>query len=319
LALTTEPDLTIPLTATPILSGASPSTLVTSAARSVRAIGRLKPGATIEHARAQLATIWPEVRQAALPPTYTGPRQSEFLSVGLQLTPASEAVEREIRTRYVQPLGILLGIASLVLLIACTNVASLLLSRASVRRHEIGVRLALGGSRWRVGRQLITEGVMLSLAGAVTGVVLSFWACATITDVVFEELLVPVVFDGTPDLIVVGVTTALAVAVGILCSALPAWRAKVGIRMALGADRHRVVRDVFGEGVAVTVAGLAGGGVIALVAVQVVSPLLFGVTPQDPRTLAVAAVSLLAIAILACAVPAWKAARVDPMTALRCE
>lgn len=223
-ALTTEPDVTIPLAATPLVSGASASTLATSPSQSVRMIARLRSGVTIEQARAQLATIWPAVRQAALPPTYTGPRRSDFLSIGLDVTPASKGIERELRTRYVQPLVILLGIASVVLLIACTNVASLLLSRASVRRHEIGVRLALGGSRWRLARQLITEGVMLSLAGAASGVALSFWACAAITGIVFEEFTVPVVFDGRPDLNVVGLTTAVAVAAGILCSALPAWR-----------------------------------------------------------------------------------------------
>lgn len=228
LGLVIEPDITIPLAATPLLSGRSVSTLARSASRSVRAIGRLKPGATIEQARAQLGVVWPGIREAALPPAYTGPRRDDFLSLALDVSSASKGSESSLRKRYVQPLFILLGIASLVLLIACTNVASLLLSRASARRHEIGVRLALGASRWRVGRQLVTEGVLLSLAGAVSGVVLSFSACAEITHIVFEESLVPVVFDGRPDMNVIVLTTLVAFAAGILCSTLPAWRAMQG-------------------------------------------------------------------------------------------
>jgi putative ABC transport system permease protein len=89
--------------------------------------------------------------------------------------------------------------------------------------------------------------------------------------------------------------------------------------MALGADRRRVVRDVVRDGLTVTLAGLAVGVVAALATVRVIKTLLFGVTPQDPLTLAAAGVSLMVIAILACAVPASRAARVDPIIALRAE
>ncbi len=89
------------------------------------------------------------------------------------------------------------------------------------------------------------------------------------------------------------------------------------MRMALGADRRRVVLNVVGDGLTVTLAGLAVGVVAALATVRLVESLLFGVTPQDPLTLAAAAAALVAVAILACAVPAARAARVDPMIAIR--
>jgi predicted permease len=194
----------------------------------VRFIGRLKAGVTLDQARAQLLALWPQVREMVLPPAYSGARRNDFLSIALGVASASRGEEATLRRQYVQPLTILLGIASFVLLIACTNVAGLLLSRASARRYETGVRLALGASRWRVARQLVTEGVLLSLAGGICGVLLSYWACAQITRAVFAESKVPVVFDGRPDLKAVAFATLAAIAAGILCSVLPAWRATRG-------------------------------------------------------------------------------------------
>ena len=91
---------------------------------------------------------------------------------------------------------------------------------------------------------------------------------------------------------------------GLMSYAVAQRRREIGIRMALGADRRRVVRDVVRDGLTVTLAGLAVGVVAALATVRVVKTLLFGVTPQDPLTLAAAGASLIAIAILACVVPA---------------
>ena len=191
-------------------------------------IGRLKAGVTQEQARAQLAAVWPDARAAAMPPTYAGARRADFLSIGLNAASAANGIETTLRAQYTRPLVILLALAGLVLLVACTNVASLLLSRVSVRRNEIGVRLALGSSRWRVARQLATEGVVLSLAGAVAGIALAFWACARIAAIVFDEFLVPVAFDGRPDMRVISLTTAVALVAGIICSALPAWQGTRG-------------------------------------------------------------------------------------------
>ena len=87
--------------------------------------------------------------------------------------------------------------------------------------------------------------------------------------------------------------------------------------MALGADRRRVVTDVVRDGLAVTLAGVGVGAVVPLATVRLVRTLLFGVVPQDPLILAAAAASLVAVAVLACAVPAARAARVDPMIAIR--
>jgi putative ABC transport system permease protein len=106
---------------------------------------------------------------------------------------------------------------------------------------------------------------------------------------------------------------------GLMSYAVAQRRREIGIRMALGADSRRIIRDIVRDGLTVTLAGLAIGVVAALATVQAVKALLFGVTPQDPLTFAGAGASLIVIAILACSVPAVRAARVDPMIALRGE
>jgi len=243
-SIVTEPDLTIPLTAAPLISGRTPSTFAATPARNVGMMGRLRPSVTIEQARAQLAAVWPDARDAALPAGFSGDRRSEFLSMGLKVTSAATGSETPLRQQYTRPLMILLAIAGLVLLIACTTVAGLLLSRASARRYEIAMRLALGASRGQVARQLITEGVLLSLTGATGGVLLSYWGCEAIARVVFDEFRVPAVFNGTPDLRVVALTAAVGAVAGILCAGLPAWRSTRGTAAeALRVDARTTTRS----------------------------------------------------------------------------
>ena len=223
--LTSEPDLTVPLTARPLLNGRPIPSIATSPALSYLVVGRLKPGVTLEQARAHLTTLWPAVREAALPPDYTGARRADFLATRLSVASGAKGSETSLRDRFTQPLLVVLGIAALVLVIACVNLASLLLSRAAARSREAAIRLALGASRWRLARQMLTEGVLLSIAGGACGILAAGWVCRALTALIFEEYLSTVLFDGRPDARVIAATAATATLTGVVFSAVPAWRA----------------------------------------------------------------------------------------------
>jgi predicted permease len=187
------------------------------------AAGRLKPGITLAQARAQLESLWPAIRAATIPPS---PEQrARFVAVQIKLTQDSTG-SSYIRGRFSTPLYVLLGISGLVLLIACVNLASLMLARASARSHEMGVRVALGASRWRLARQLLTESMLLSAVGAGVGLAFAFWGSEFLSKIIFAETyIVPGALNLTPDLRILGFATAIAILTGVLFGFAPALRA----------------------------------------------------------------------------------------------
>ena len=132
------------------------------------AMGRIKPGWPQAKVNAQLQAISPAVFRETVPPVYAPGEVKHYLGFRLGALPAGNGVS-ELRSDYETPLWLLLGIAGLVLLIACANLANLMLARASAREREIAVRLALGAARGRLLRQLLTESLFLSAIGAVFG------------------------------------------------------------------------------------------------------------------------------------------------------
>ena len=136
------------------------------------ALGRLAPGWTPEKAQTHLAAISKGIFESTLPEDYDATRAKNYLSFQLMARPASTGFS-DLREDYSDPLWLLLGISALVLLIACANIANLMVARASARQREIAVRLALGASRRRLIRQLLAESFVLAAAGAASGVALA--------------------------------------------------------------------------------------------------------------------------------------------------
>jgi predicted permease len=189
----------------------------------ISAMGRLKPGWTAERANAQLQAASPGIMEASLPSDYRQDDAKRFLKNRLAATAGGTGVS-QLRREYEQPLWLLLATTGLVLLIACANLANLLLARASVREREIAVRQAIGASRGRLIAQLLSERLLLAVSGALLGALIAQSLSSGL--VAFLSTPRDPLFVGLGmDLRVLGFTAAIAIITCLLFGLLPAVRA----------------------------------------------------------------------------------------------
>jgi putative ABC transport system permease protein len=216
-------DVAIPLCADRLIAADKKGRMPIRHAWWLSMMGRLKPGWSPGRANAHLAVLSPEIMKATLPEQYRPDAAQRYLKNKIIATWGSSGVSG-LRTQYERPLWLLMAITALVLLIACANLANLLLARASVRERELAVRLAIGASRGRVIRQLLAEGLMLAMIGSVLGALLAQLLSNGL--VAFLNTANRPLFIGLHvDLRVLGFTSALAIGTCLLFGLLPAFRA----------------------------------------------------------------------------------------------
>ena len=234
----------------------------------LRIMGRLAPGTTIDQAGAAMNALAPEVNKATLPTKWDPRDQKEYLQRTFNLRQKDTGFS-DVGGRYREALLTLMAVVGLVLLIACANIANLLLARAAAREREMSIRLAIGAGRGRLIRQLLTESLLLSAAGALGGLLFARWGSSLLVRLLATARN-PVAVDLTPDGMVLAFTMGVAVLTGLLFGLAPAFRAtgvspnqvlKEHSRGAIAsASRFRLGRMLVAGQVALSLVLLVGAG-----------------------------------------------------------
>ncbi len=213
------PDFWLPLSLHPQVE-LRPSFLENNQAYFLMLMGRLKPGVTMEQAQVSVNLKLRQFLTDLAGSQLTEDRQRGIENTNVQLVDGSGGISG-LRVLYSKPLHMLMAIVGMVLLIACANVGSLLLSRAASRKAEISLRMALGATRWRIIRQLLTESMLLALIGGVCGVLLAQWGVTVLVNLVAREAPLNTQADAG----ILTFTAGVSILAGLLFGLVPAIQA----------------------------------------------------------------------------------------------
>lgn len=257
-------DLWIPITMQPAVMPGRPFLKQPNAVW-VNIMGRLKPGISQARASAALAVLWRQVLTDAEGSNITERRRREIAEFALR-TESGEKGFGQIRREFSQPLLVLMTVVGLVLLLACLNVANLLLARAAARKREIALRLSLGAGRGRLIRQLLTESLLLAGIGGLLGITIAYGGTRVLLTML-SDVGLPLAIPFEVDLRTMGFLAAVSMTTGVLFGLAPALRAtrtppadalKGAGRAASG--RSGAAKALVGAQVAVSTVLLIGAG-----------------------------------------------------------
>jgi predicted permease len=240
-------------------------------------MARLQPGDAIASAGTRLRAAQAEIREATLPDYPRQEYRDAFLREPFEVVPL-RASSSFLKRRYERPLKALLLVVALVLVIACANIANLLLARTAARRHELGVKRALGASRLRLARQLAIESLLLAVIGTALGALVAAWTSRALV-LQLSTWSYAVFLDLSPDARALGVTAGIAAAAALLFGTVPALRAA-------SVDPVEALRSARTTAYGAARIGLAGALVVGQIAISLVLVAAAGLFARSFRTLA---------------------------------
>jgi ABC-type antimicrobial peptide transport system permease subunit len=198
-------------------------------ARSDDLVGRLARGVSIGAARVELLAAWPSIQSATVPATLPEAEREALLRQRVDVAPLASGFP-DLLDRYGTTLRMLLGLMGLLLAVACANLAGLALARSLTRRHQVAVRLALGGSAPRVFWQLLLDGVLLSVVAFAAAVPLAWGIVRALRATLLADPIAPTFPPATPDAGVIVATALLTLLMGLAIGLVSAWQS-VAVRL----------------------------------------------------------------------------------------